>query len=82
MNKLIKRKSVNKMLDKSEINAILDEIDKADVIDLGVVYRTSEGKIFRLWFGDNISLHTMVGMLLKDINFEIESLDCIEDKEE
>ena len=71
----MKKTTVAELLNKSEVNEILDEINKANIQDLAVVYRTKQGKVERLWIGDSLALLTLSAILVKDINMEIECWD-------
>jgi hypothetical protein len=56
---------------KSSVNELFEEIDKEDIVDMVVCYRTKKGAIASRWIGDTLACATMSSLLAKDIANDI-----------
>ena len=74
--------TVDHLVAASDVNTILSEISEAEVDDIAVIFRTSDGVIHSRWYGDSLALVTASNILTEDIRMSINTFEESYDDED
>jgi dTDP-glucose pyrophosphorylase len=64
---IVKKKCISEVLRKDNINGLLQELDKAEIHDIAIIFRSNDGQISSRWLGDKCALITLADILKTDL---------------